>query len=559
MARTSRKGTIRAAITGGGQQTPEPSAPVVWNAGGYARLSVLETRDREDGEALSVQKALLESFIRGRPELRFRELYEDNGETGTNFDRSGFRRMMDDVRAGRINCIVVKDLSRFGRDYLETGNYLEHILPYLGVRFISIHDGYDSEAASSEDALKTALKNLVNQVYSMDISRKTCSVLREKQRRGEFTGSIASYGYLKDPEDRHRMIVDPETAPVVREIFERRAAGESYAAIARWLNASEIPAPNAYRYRKGLLKDGRCAGGSWRTQTIRRILSNPVYLGHTVQGRRRSEFYAGRPDYRVEPSEWLVVKNTHEPVVTREQFERARELAGKRREAYQRNLGKYDALGTEENLFPGLVFCGDCGGAMTRYKQVSHGRKVSYAFICRNYAVNLDKSGCSYKFLRFGELKAAVLALLGMEIGLAAEARQISEREQRARLARSGKLRRTERDLSRLEQRKERAIRDLLSGSLRQEEYERARELQEREREALSGRMQEEGEALERISGNFLLRALRDSAFWPELTKKLIRTMVKRVTVYEGGRVELQLNYRDARLDAVRQREENPV
>ncbi len=538
---------------------PGPSAPVVWNAGGYARLSILETRDREDGEALRVQKALLESFIRAHPELRIRELYEDNGETGTNFDRSGFRRMMDDVRAGRINCIVVKDLSRFGRDYLETGNYLEHILPYLGVRFISIHDGYDSEAASSEDALRTALKNLVNQAYSMDISRKTCSVLREKQRRGEFTGSIASYGYLKDPENRHRMIVDPETAPVVREIFERRAAGESYAAIARWLNASEIPAPNVYRYRKGLIKDGRYAGGAWRTQTVRRILSNPVYLGHTVQGRRRSAFYEGRPDYRVEPSEWIVVTNTHEPVVTREQFDRARELAGKRREAYRKNLGKYDALGTEENLFPGLVFCAGCGGAMTRYKQVSHGKKVSYAFICRNYAVNLDKSGCSYKFLRFGELKAAVLALLAMELALSAEVCRISERESRARLAQAGKLRGTERELGRLERRKERVIRDFLSGGLRREDYERARELQEREREALSGRMREEGEALARVSGDFLLTALRDAAFWPELTKKLIRAMVKRVAVCEGGRVELQLSYRDERLDAVRQREENPV
>ena len=225
MARKSRKAVIQAALDG--KPLPEKSKasqPVVWNAGGYVRLSVMETRDRKDSQALSNQMELLRGFIAQKPDLRLCGLYADNGETGTNFDRSEFQRMMADLQAGRINCVVVKDLSRFGRNAMEAGDYLERVFPFLGVRFISIGDSYDSTAPNAGAALTVALRNLVNEAYSMDISRKSGSVLRQKQRRGEFIGAYAAYGYLRDPRDVHRLIVDPGTAPIVREIFRRAAA-----------------------------------------------------------------------------------------------------------------------------------------------------------------------------------------------------------------------------------------------------------------------------------------------------------------------------------------------
>lgn len=197
MARKSRKDLIRAANSG--QLVSEQSQPVsenVYSAVGYARLSVLETRDRKDSEALQNQKSLLREFIQNQPDLKLLSIYEDNGETGTNFQRPGFEAMMETIYAGKANCIVVKDLSRFGRNYIEAGDYLDNVFPSLGVRFISIGDGYDSADATTSDRLVVALKNLMNQVYSKDISRKSGSVLREKIRRGEFIGGYASYGAL---------------------------------------------------------------------------------------------------------------------------------------------------------------------------------------------------------------------------------------------------------------------------------------------------------------------------------------------------------------------------
>ena len=246
MARKSRKAAIQAVLEGQPQPAAESDAPepVVWNTGGYVRLSIMETRDRKDSQALSNQKDLLSGYIARKPDLKLCGLYADNGETGTNFDRSEFQRLMADVQAGKINCIVVKDLSRLGRNAAETGNYLERVFPFLGVRFISVADGYDSTAANAGDALAVALKNLVNEAYSMDISRKSGSVLREKQRRGEFIGAYASYGYLRDPKDVHKIIIDPETAPVVQEIFRRVAEGEAVRSVLRWLNKEGIPSPS---------------------------------------------------------------------------------------------------------------------------------------------------------------------------------------------------------------------------------------------------------------------------------------------------------------------------
>lgn len=190
MARKSRKAAIQAMLSGQPLPAAESAAPqqTVWNAGGYVRLSVLETRDRKDSHALSNQKELLRHYIGEQSDLKLCGLYADNGETGTNFERPEFQRLMKDIYAGKINCIVVKDLSRFGRNAAEAGNYLERVFPFLGVRFIAMTDGYDSIAPNASDMLPIALRNFLNEAYSMDISRKSGSVLREKQKRGSSLG-----------------------------------------------------------------------------------------------------------------------------------------------------------------------------------------------------------------------------------------------------------------------------------------------------------------------------------------------------------------------------------
>lgn len=559
MARKSRKALIQAALDGHPMFTAENAAPqmVLWNTGAYTRLSILETRDRKDSKALSNQKEFLSGYISQQPDLKLCGLYADNGETGTNFDRSDFQRLMADIQAGRINCIVVKDLSRFGRNAMETGNYLERVFPFLGVRFISINDGYDSAAPNAGDTLAVALRNLINEAYSMDISRKSGSVLRQKQERGEFIGAFAAYGYLRDPEDVHRLIVDPETAPVVQEIFHRVADGEAVCSVLRWLNTGGILSPGTYRYRKGICLDKRFADGKpkpWAQYVLKGLLSNPVYLGHMVQGRRRSQFYAGIPEHRLPPSEWIVVKNTHEAIIDQATFDRVQAIQLASKEKYQANLGKYDHLGTEENVFRGLVYCADCGRPMARRKNVvSKGRKAVYRYICSNYANLLEHSGCTHKYLPDDSLKSALSQLIAREADLAVNAAALlSKQKSKTVSVTDMEIARAKSEQKNLESLRERLMRDLLSGILSKEDYARMKQRYAQESKTLEeciSRLQKEQYREKKLLTvqNPWLTAFQKHSGEIELTAGLVNALVERITVHAENRIEIQLKYRDER------------
>lgn len=567
MARKSRKDLIRA--TNSGQSMPEAvpqPVEVTYTAVGYARLSVLETRDRKDNEALQNQKLLLREFVQGQSDLKLLSIYEDNGETGTNFRRPGFEAMMETVCDGKANCIVVKDLSRFGRNYIEAGNYLENVFPSLGVRFISIGDGYDSADATTADCLVVALKNLMNQVYSKDISRKSGSVLREKIRRGEFIGGYASYGYIKDPEDKHRIIVDPEAAEVVRLIFQKKLEGTGNTAITRWLNNSGILSPCCYRYQKGILIDQRYAQPKpWNVQTVKKILQSPVYLGHMVQGRRRSEFYAGIPDHLLPESEWTIVEHTHEAIISQEDFDAVQVLCEEKNQEYHARLGKYDHLGKSENILKGLVCCGDCGRPMVRYKQVVKGKKVSYHYMCPNYAAMLERSGCTYKFLREDILLDTLSQLISREIeqavDTAALARHLSSGTAGQVAARAAELRRLNLELERAEARKKSVMQDFLAGELSCDEYERLKACCAEEAERLKNRIMElraeQRRQSETLTGdNPWLKAFSGLRLPERLTKELTHALIQRITLYANDKIEVVFKYRDEReqlLTAIRE------
>ncbi|ARE60698.1 recombinase family protein [Acutalibacter muris] len=227
MARTKRK--VNPLVPVAEQAAPLPR---IYNVGGYVRLSV-EDSGKKDPDTIEVQQEWIEHYIAAQPDMNLCHLYRDNGRTGTNFQRPGFERLMEDVRAGKIDCIVVKDLSRFGRNYIETGNYLEQVFPFLGVRFVAINESFDTLTAErGSDGYIVPLKNIINDAYSKDISRKVSSALAVKQKAGEFIGSWAAYGYRKCAEDKHRVEPNPDTAPVVRDIFMWRLEKMSYNKIA---------------------------------------------------------------------------------------------------------------------------------------------------------------------------------------------------------------------------------------------------------------------------------------------------------------------------------------
>ncbi len=315
MARTKRKiNPVIPALAG------EQVKARIYRAGGYVRLSV-EDSGKPGADTIETQKAQILSYIERQQDMTFCGLFCDNGSSGTNFERPAFEQLMQEIRAGKIDCIVVKDLSRFGRNYLETGMYLERLFPYLDVRFVAVNDHFDTLTAEcSENGYIVPLKNMINEAYSKDISRKSSSALVTKRLNGEFIGSWAPYGYRKSAADSHRLEVNEETAPIVRMIFQWRLSGVSYLKIARQLNEQDIPSPARYHYMRGEMKSERSAKSVWHVPMVKKILLNEVYLGNMVQGRNRNALSEGRRMISVPKDQWMVVRGTHEALIDEETF-----------------------------------------------------------------------------------------------------------------------------------------------------------------------------------------------------------------------------------------------
>ena len=320
-----------------GQQTEARRDELRYKAGIYARLSsdhgCKACGQASKNESVEVQVEIAKKFVeefngqKNGEVIDVVECYTDLGKTGSNFEREGFLRLLQDIRLGEINCVIVKDLSRFGRNYLEAGNYIEKIFPLLDVRFVAVEERFDTDNRKAGDGYIIPLKNMINELYSRDISKKVSTALAVRQRRGDFIGSWASYGYEKCADDPHRIQPDKDTAWVVQNIFQMRLLGMGYKDIADRLNEQGIDSPSHMRYLKGELINERYAHCKWQGQMIKKILSNLVYLGHMVQGRKRGTFYEGDRQKVLPESEWIVVKNTHEPIIDEKVFQAVQQMA----------------------------------------------------------------------------------------------------------------------------------------------------------------------------------------------------------------------------------------
>lgn len=414
MARVSRKAAL--AQTGNGCLVAAPEK--VYNTAAYVRLSV-EGEDKErNRESITTQRYMLEKYIEKQPDMRLAAVFCDNGETGTDFERPGFEQMMDEVRCRKIDCIVVKDLSRFGRNYVETGYYLEKIFPYVGIRLVAVNDGYDTLSGDANEMI-ISLKNLVNDLYAKDISRKINSTFETMRSKGQITSGHPPYGYLRSGEDKHKLAIDSETAPVIRDIFKWRLEGHGTAQIARRLNDGGVLSLPMFHYIHGHRKD-KPSGASaiWKAGQIRFILQNVTYAGHTAQGKVKESLSDGLPLKRKAREDWIVVKDTHEAIVDQETFDKVQELVEQRCREFKSIRGKY---GTTENILKGLLVCADCGEKMVRHKSVSPAGTARYVFQCRTYAENLGGQGCTIKSVGEPELKECILQALQVQIDLAVE------------------------------------------------------------------------------------------------------------------------------------------
>lgn len=421
MARTKRK--VNPVLS-----TPIPSVTQqrIYKVGGYIRLSIKDS-GKLGADTIASQQELILRYIENQPDMSLCGLYCDNGQTGTNFNRPEFEHLMEDVRTGKIDCVVVKDLSRFGRNYIETGNYLERIFSSLNVRFVAVNDNFDTLTAEhSRDGYIVPLKNIINELYSKDIARKSKAALAVKQQKGQFIGSWAAYGYRKCQDDPHQIEPDPETAPVVKRIYQMRLEGMAYSKIARRLNEDGIPSPARYHFLQGDAKSERYANTPWYRQVVKHILSNEVYLGHMVQGRKCSGFCDGQKQHRLPKDEWVIVHNTHEPLIDMEDFHTVQQIAQERYSTYCKNLGRYNGLGESENILKGLVFCADCQRPLVRHKTVTSGGKNRYyVYICPTHADN--PTSCPYKYLHETELKEVLWCTVQKELELAGQLKQLTQ------------------------------------------------------------------------------------------------------------------------------------
>ena len=549
MARTKRKINPLRPQTAAAPQAKE------FKTAAYIRLSI-EDSGKPGSDTIEGQKALILAYIERQPDLRLVAIYCDNGRTGTNFNRPDFERMMEDVRRGKVNCIVVKDLSRFGRNYHEASNYLLRIFPFLGVRFVAVNDNFDTETAvETEYGLVMPLKNIINDTYSRDISRKISSAIETKERRGEFIGVYAPYGYRKSDEDRHKLVSNPETAPIIQEIFALRLQGVGYTGIARLLNGRGVPSPGAYLYQCGLSKQKKYRDAIWAAWNIKEILRDEVYLGHLVQGKRTNVSYKqSRKERNAPEDEWRIFRNAHEPLIDEDTFAAAQRITAENRQVYEESLGKADDLKTP-SLFRGLVFCGDCGKALVRrhiYNRRQDGRIYYYNYLC---VTSVKKAGaCTPKNLKESKLAEVVAATIRCHLDAVAELEQRcfqfwDEKTAVRRMSIERQMAEEERQLSRNMTLLEGLYAQLVGGVIERDEYLSMKEHYQSEyskaKERYDALSREAQDIMNCGPANPMFEGCRPFYHVETLTEDLIQTLVARITVYDGSRLDIQLAYQD--------------
>ena len=536
----------------------------------YARLSVENSGKDDDGNSLQNQIAVCEDYLDGCPHLRLTEVYSDNGKTGTVFDRPAWNRLMDDVRTGKIQCIVVRDLSRFGRDYVETGSYLEKIFPALGTRFISVKENFDNfTCGNAMESLSVSLQNLVNAMYSRDISKKVSTALRAQMETGKFRNRNLPYGYLWN-EDKTAYVVDEEAAAVVRQIFEWKLREVSVYTIVERLKTGGIESPERHKRRAGARNGDNIQGEGWCPSTIRGILQNRAYIGEMVCGKSETALYKGLKKHITEMDKWIVVPDAHPPIVSVPEFE-AVERQMQKDSSHRETAMEWsaDIRAGMIDLFAGKIFCADCGKRMYYKRQRICGCKnVTFrgVYDCSTH-VRRGHATCFNHFIRQDALNEKVFNAIRDQLQVALDYERLllamqggsgeaSVREKHKAAVASVKLR-----LNALKKKRAGLYESYVEGILNEEEYAFAKQTYEEQYEALNRLLDEAVERRERFLAsispdNKWLTMMRGVAGMTGLTQELVDAIIEKVLVYGEGRIEVVLNYNDvfyAMLECVEQ------
>lgn len=522
----------------------------------YLRLSKedgdVASGSKNESNSIANQKSLIMDYLQSRPEFRVVSIREDDGFSGTDFNRPAFQAMMEDVKKGVINCIIVKDLSRFGRNYIEVGRYLEKLFPMLGIRFIAVNDNYDSLEADTAHDIVVPFKNLINDSYCRDLSVKIRSHLAIKRKKGEFIGAFACYGYLKDENNRNQLVVDTYAGQVVKDIFRMKINGMSQYRIADALNEQGILSPMEYKKYLGSHFESSFKVNPkavWTAKAVTRILTNEVYTGVLVQGKQTTPNHKVKVRQEVDETDWIRVENAHESLIDRVLFDIVQNLMGRDTRTSP----------NETQVFPlsGLVYCGDCGHPMVR--KISRYTKKEKADTAQTYGYFLcsekcGKGGCSWHRISENDLMGAVLGAVNLHIQKVLDVQEALKQIENAP-SRQLMIQKYLERLSMKEEERKKAERlkigiyeDLKDGLLDKEEYQKLKaEFDSRiaEADAAVKELKRQIAGLEgsRSANAPWMNYFQQFGRLEQLTRWAAAIIINKILVYEDNRIKITFNF----------------
>lgn len=501
----------------------------------------------EISDSILNQRKLVHAYLQNHPNITLVDEAYDDGYSGTNYDRPGFRSVLEKVQSGSINCVIVKDLSRLGREYIETGKYLEMIFPSFGVRFIAINDDVDSEHSTAGDDIIIPIKNIMNESYCRELSKKLRNQFRIQRGNGEFLGAFASYGYCKSPDDKHKLVIDEYAAEVVRGIFSMKIKGCSQNIIADFLNQEKVLPPAEYKKSLGMkYKTGFQAStqAKWSAVTINRILNNPIYIGTLVQGKR------GTPNYKIKKmrvrneDDWVIVENNHPAIIDPLMFS----IVQKMMERDTRRPPKKDVL----LPLAGVLFCPDCGRTLQR-RTVKYGEQKYYYYVCATYK---DGKGCSSHSFEQKKLEETVLHAITGQIQMIVELNELIKdiglhRIDQIRLKRVDvMIAQKEQDLDRDKEFRMKLYEALNDDLIDRDEYNKmrmkyTRQIEDTEKAISKLQLQRtEISSSHSTDNSWIMQFIKFQGI-TELTREVVVTLIDRIYVYEDKRIRIEFNYRN--------------
>lgn len=527
----------------------------IWSVALYIRLSQEDNdngEEKQESNSITSQKTLLNEFIEEYDDLIVYDTYVDDGYTGTDFNRPGFQRLLEDMQKGNINCVIVKDLSRLGRNYIEVGNYIEQIFPLFNIRFIAINDNIDSfKNPTSTNTILVPFKNLINDEYCRDTSIKIRSALNGRKKKGEFVGAFPAYGYIKNPEDNHKLIIDKESAEIVKKIFEWKVnEGLGNLAICHKLNDMGILNPTGYKKKKLHQNYNNVKmkqeDYSWCPSTVRNILKNDIYIGNITQGKRRVKSYKVHKVEQVPKDEWITVENMHEPIINKELFEKAQAL--RKIDTRVQNSG-------ELSMWAGVLKCADCGRAMhKKYCKNKSGTIYEY-YICGTYRKKSNKL-CTKHTIKVEELENAVLEAINLHIQLLVDSEKLLEQMNHSRTKKladenmENMKQEKEKEIHKLRNLKRCLYEDWKNNDITREEYLEYKEKYEQDieriKEIITNLDEQKEKQEEIINGNSRwIENFKLHKNITELDRDIIIELIDYIEVHENKKITIHFKFMD--------------